>query len=91
MYIPGLFSFLFLLVGTPAWVVRVVEMPQRGCLQLPPQLSHVHNVFHVSMLHKYVSNPKHIINYQTLEIGDDASYEEVPIYIVDRKEKVLRT
>jgi len=30
---PELFSFLFLLVGTPGWVVRVVEMPRRGCLQ----------------------------------------------------------
>ena len=31
---PGLFSFLFLPVGTPAWVVWVVEMPRRGCLHL---------------------------------------------------------
>ena len=60
-------------------------------LMLPPRLSHVHNVFHVSMLHKYVLDPKHIIDYQTLKVGKDASYEKVPVCILDRKEKVLRT
>ena len=34
MCMPGPFSFLFLLVGAPAWVVQVVEMPRRGCLHL---------------------------------------------------------
>ena len=33
VYMPVLFSFLFLPVGTPIWIVRVVEMSQRECLQ----------------------------------------------------------
>ena len=32
-------------------------------LALPPQLANVHNVFHVSMLQKYVPNPTHVIDY----------------------------
>lgn len=32
-------------------------------LNLPPQLSHVHNVVHVSMLKKYTSDPSHILPY----------------------------
>ena len=33
------------------------------CLNLPPQLSHVHNVLYVSMLKKYTPNPSHIFSY----------------------------
>ncbi|XP_052203987.1 uncharacterized protein LOC127809263 [Diospyros lotus] len=59
-------------------------------LALTPQLAGVHNVFHVSMLRKYVSDPQHIINYQTIEIEEDVAYEEMPVSILERKEKVLR-
>ncbi|KAM2704882.1 hypothetical protein EV1_034157 [Malus domestica] len=38
---------------------RIGEVPCR--LELPPELSKVHNVFHVSMLRHYVSNPSHAI------------------------------
>ena len=30
-------------------------------LALPPSMSRIHNVFHISMLHKYVKDPNHII------------------------------
>ncbi|XP_052174731.1 uncharacterized protein LOC127789782 [Diospyros lotus] len=59
-------------------------------LALPPQLAGVHNVFHVSMLRKYVSDPQHIIDYQTIEVKEDVTYEEKPVSILERKEKVLR-
>ena len=36
-------------------------------LALPPELSQVHLVFHVSMLKKYVPDPSHVIEYQPLE------------------------
>ena len=32
-------------------------------LVLPSPLANIHNVFHVSMLRKYVPNPQHIIDY----------------------------
>ncbi|XP_052204025.1 uncharacterized protein LOC127809302 [Diospyros lotus] len=59
-------------------------------LALPPQLSGVHNVFHVSMLRKYVPDPQHIIDYQTIKVREDVAYEEMPVNILEWKEKVLR-
>ena len=58
---------------------------------MPPLLSAVHNVFHVSMLRKYVSDPSHVLSYEELELDEDLSYEEKPVQILDRKEKVIRT
>jgi hypothetical protein len=60
-------------------------------LALPPTLSGIHNVFHVSMLRKNIPEPSHVLSYDQLQIKDDLSYEEVPIEILDRKEHMLRT
>ncbi|MCO6517008.1 MAG: hypothetical protein J6586_11060, partial [Snodgrassella sp.] len=68
---------------------RVGEVAYR--LALPPALASVHNVFHVSMLRKYVSDPTHILSYEHLELDEDLSYEEKPVQILDQKDKVLRT
>ncbi|XP_030509074.2 uncharacterized protein LOC115723737 [Cannabis sativa] len=57
---------------------------------LPPSLSTVHNVFHVSQLRKYVSDPSHVLSYETLGLHEDLSFEERPMKILDRKDKVLR-
>ncbi|CAN6724198.1 unnamed protein product [Malus baccata var. baccata] len=59
-------------------------------LELPPELSKVHNVFHVSMLRHYVSDPSHVIPPQPLEINPDLTYDEEPVTILDWKDKVLR-
>ncbi|GKV05622.1 hypothetical protein SLEP1_g17609 [Rubroshorea leprosula] len=67
---------------------RVGEVAYR--IALPLELSNVHNVFHVSVLRKYESDPSHVINYEPLELKEDLSYTEQPIQILDRKEKVLR-
>ena len=45
---------------------RVGDMAYR--LALPPRLSEIHNVFHVSMLKKYVSNPSYVIQPQAIQI-----------------------
>uniref|UniRef100_A0A2N9EG40 Reverse transcriptase domain-containing protein n=1 Tax=Fagus sylvatica TaxID=28930 RepID=A0A2N9EG40_FAGSY len=59
-------------------------------LALPPALSGIHNVFHISMLRRYVSDPTHILSYEPLQVQDDLSYEEMPMKILDRKDQVLR-
>ena len=59
-------------------------------LALPPQMEHIHNVFHVSMLKKYNPDSKHVIEYEPVELEADLSYVEMPVEILDRKEKVLR-
>ncbi|KAM2471510.1 hypothetical protein ACFX1W_046780 [Malus domestica] len=59
-------------------------------LKLPPELSKVHDVFHVFMLRHYISDPSHVIPPQLLEINPDLTYDEEPVTILDWKDKVLR-
>ena len=59
-------------------------------LDLPEELARVHNVFHISMLRKYISDPTHVLEPPEIELRDDLSYEEQPVQILDRKEKELR-
>ena len=42
---------------------RILERigPVAYRLELPSELSRIHNVFHVSMLKKYISDPSHIL------------------------------
>ena len=59
-------------------------------LALPPSLSRVHNVFHVSMLRKYIPDSSHVVDYEPLKLRDDLTYEEQPVKIVDKKEQELK-
>ena len=59
-------------------------------LALPQELANVHNVFHVSMLKKYISDPSHILDHEPIEVHEDLTYEERPVRILAREEKVLR-
>ncbi|KAL5564136.1 hypothetical protein UlMin_027300 [Ulmus minor] len=59
-------------------------------LALPPNLASVHNVFHVSMLKKYVSDKSHVLEQEPIEIHEDLSFEEKPVQILDYKIKTLR-
>ncbi|KAM6589993.1 hypothetical protein CsatA_012598 [Cannabis sativa] len=59
-------------------------------IALPPSLSGVHNVFHVSQLQKYVSDPSHVLSYETLGLQEDLSYNERPVKILDQKDRILR-
>ena len=67
---------------------RIGEVAFR--LALPPQLSGVHDVFHMSMLRKYESNLSHVLDWTDLEVDEDASYEERPARVVEKRDQVLR-
>ncbi|XP_075499226.1 uncharacterized protein LOC142537607 [Primulina tabacum] len=67
---------------------RIGERTYR--LALPPDLDRFHNVFHVSMLRKYISNPSHVLRHEPLDLMPNLTYQELPIQILDRKVKVLR-
>ena len=43
------------------------------------------------MLRKYVSDPTHVLSYEHLQLDQDLSYEEKPVQVLDKKDKVLRT
>ncbi|KAA3484090.1 DNA/RNA polymerases superfamily protein [Gossypium australe] len=59
-------------------------------LELPPKLSQIHIVFHVSMLRRYRSDPSHIVPVEEVELRPDLSFEEEPVKIFDRDVKALR-
>ncbi|CAL9001524.1 unnamed protein product [Prunus brigantina] len=60
-------------------------------LALPTELSRIHDVFHVSMLRKYMPDPSHVLEHQPVELREDLTSEEQPVQILDRKEQRLRS
>ena len=42
------------------------------------------------MLQKYIHDPVHVINHYPLTVGEDLSYIEGPIKILDRHDQVLK-
>ncbi|XP_039000341.1 uncharacterized protein LOC120126128 [Hibiscus syriacus] len=59
-------------------------------LALPPELESINNVFNVSMLRRYRSNPSHAIPLEKIEVSSDITYSEEPFRIVASKVKELR-
>jgi hypothetical protein len=59
-------------------------------LELPPQLSDVHALFHVSQLKKCLCVPKEQIPMEDLDAKEDLSYQEYPIKILETSERVTR-
>ncbi|XP_060212075.1 uncharacterized protein LOC132639651 [Lycium barbarum] len=60
-------------------------------LALPPRLSAVHPVFHVSMLRRYVGDDSHKIQPEDVELDENLTHEEGPISILDRQVRQLRS
>ena len=60
-------------------------------IALPPQLSRLHDVFHVSQLKKYHPDRSHvIIEPEDVELEDNLTYQVEPERILDVKDKQLR-
>jgi hypothetical protein len=57
-------------------------------LELPPQLSDVHDVFHVSQLKKCLRVPEEQLPMKELDLGGDLTYSERSIKILDIAERV---
>ena len=53
---------------------RVGEVAYR--LVLPPELSRIHLVFHVSMLRKYIADPSHVLRLQAVKLSENLRYED---------------
>jgi hypothetical protein len=58
-------------------------------LELPSQLSDVHDVFHVSQLKKCLRVPEKQIPMEDLD-DKDFSYQEYPVKILETSERVTR-
>jgi hypothetical protein len=59
-------------------------------LELPPQLSVVHDVFHVSQLKKCLRVLEEQLPIEDLDAKEDLSYQEYPVKILKTSERVMR-
>ncbi|TYK23757.1 pol protein [Cucumis melo var. makuwa] len=75
-------------VGSFEILERIGHVAYR--LALPSSFFAIHDVFHVSMLRRYVADPAHIVDFEPLQINENLSYEEQPIEILAREIKMLR-
>ena len=71
------------------------EILERVCtvvyrLALPPSMSSVHEVFHVSMLRRYTPDPAHVVDWGEIEVDTNGTFEEGPVRILDSRDQVLR-
>jgi hypothetical protein len=60
------------------------------CLELPPTLAGVHNVFHTSQLKKCLRPPVDVVVDDVSPIDADLSYPEHPVKILDQQDRVSR-
>ncbi|XP_070029410.1 uncharacterized protein [Nicotiana sylvestris] len=68
---------------------RIEEVAYK--IALPPSLSSVHLVFHVSMLRKYNGDLSHVLDFSTVQLDDDLTYDVEPMAILERQVRKLRS
>ena len=53
-------------------------------------MERIHDVLHVSMLRKYISNLSYVLKEPSIELNEDLSFEVQLVGIVDHRMKELR-
>ncbi|GJT77345.1 putative reverse transcriptase domain-containing protein [Tanacetum coccineum] len=71
---------------------RIIERigPVAYRLELPQELSRVHNVFHICNLKKCLSNDTLVIPLEEIQLDDKLNFVEEPVEIMDREVKQLK-
>ena len=75
-------------IGPYEIVDKVGEVAYR--LRLPSVLANIHDVFHVSMLRKYIADPSQILKEQPIPLKENLTYAKHQVEILDRRDQVLR-
>ncbi|XP_070054336.1 uncharacterized protein [Nicotiana tomentosiformis] len=73
-------------VGPYRIIQRIGQVAYK--LELLPEMSLVHPVFHVSMLKKVVEDSSAIMPVETIEVSKELSYEEISVAILDRQNRL---
>ena len=68
-------------VGPFEIIEHIGEVAYR--LALPPALSKLYDVFHVSMLKKYMHEPSHVLSYESSDVDPKLTCEERPVKILN--------
>ncbi|MCI15903.1 hypothetical protein A2U01_0037043 [Trifolium medium] len=75
-------------IGPYQILERIEKVAYR--IALPPSLSNLHDVFHVSQLRKYIADPSHVIESDDIQVKDNLTVETMPLRIEGREVKKLR-
>ncbi|XP_021727251.1 uncharacterized protein LOC110694390 [Chenopodium quinoa] len=59
-------------------------------LALPTEFEKMHDVFHISQMKKYVPDPKHVLQPESIQLDETLTYEEKPVKILDYKVRSTR-
>ncbi|XP_050875236.1 uncharacterized protein LOC127078859 [Lathyrus oleraceus] len=59
-------------------------------ITLSSSLANLHDVFHVSQLRRYITDPLHVVQLDDIEVRDNLTVETLPMRIEDREVKQLR-
>ena len=54
-----------------------------------PTSTRADNVFHVSLLKKYVHDPNHVINWDVIDVEPEGEFQTEPLHIIDMKVTML--
>ena len=60
--------------------------PVACMIALPTSIS-IHNVFHVSLLKKYIPDANHLIDWNVIQVEQEGTFQVHPVRILDRKVK----
>jgi hypothetical protein len=63
--------------------------PVAYMLALPKSMN-IHNVFHVSLLTKYIPDANHVIDWNVIQVEQECVLQVHPVHILDRKRKQLQ-
>ncbi|XP_022894132.1 uncharacterized protein LOC111408625 [Olea europaea var. sylvestris] len=59
-------------------------------LDLPTELSTIPDIFHVSMLRKYIADPSHVLESHLVHLKENLTYTKGPMNILDIKVQIKR-